>query len=129
MKSSQICTSIEGQSIDIQCRKFTAHPPRRDPNLGLVYPFKLGIRGLARVGRPLDPGSDPWRSGSFTASGDQIFGETIDGFAGKPIRNVRVGPATGRHKGSFVTIRGPAYAHVEIGVRELLQRKSKSNQE
>lgn len=128
MKSSQICTSIEGRSIDLQCRKLTFHPPRRDPKLGLVYPFKLGIRGLAKVSRPLDPGSDPWRQGSFSAVGDQISGEAIDGFSGKPIKGASVKPATGRHKASFVSIRGPAYAHVEIGIRELLQRKPRGDE-
>lgn len=126
MKSSEICTSIEGESIELQCRKLTVHQPRREPDLGIVYPFKLGIRGIARIKQPLDSGSKPWRSTSYLAIGDQVSGETVDGFSCKPVKGVAVKKASGRHKGSFVTIRRRAYAHVEIGVRELLQRNPKN---
>ena len=123
MKSSVICTSIEGNAIDLQCRKLTVHPPRREIGVGIVYPFKLGIRGNATIARPLNAGESPWRLSSYLAIGDEVFGETVDGFSGKPVKDAKVKKASGRHKGSFVTVKGRAYAHVEIGVRELLQRK------
>ena len=101
------------------------HPPRRDPQLGVVYPFKMGIRVLATISQPLASSSRPWRPVSHLVPGDQLFGESIDGFSGKPIKGEKVSKASGRHKGSFVKIRKHAYAHVEIGVTELLQRKPK----
>ena len=57
---------------------------------------------------------------------DQVHGETLDGFAQKPIKKVVVYHATGTHKASFVTLKD-GYAHVEIAPRDHLNSAALSD--
>lgn len=119
MKSACVCTSIEGEKISIVCRKFSLQMPRRDSGI-TVYPFKLSIHGSATVEKAHDGEGQLKRKESFWSVGDEVHGEAVDGYAGKPIKSPVLVNATHTHKAQSVTIRGGAYAHVEIGVRDHL---------
>lgn len=119
MKSACVCTSIEGETISIVCRKFSPQPPRRESGK-LVYPFKLSIHGSATIGKAYDGKDQLKRDESFWSEGDEVHGEAVDGYAGKPIKAPVLVNETHTHKAQAVTIRGGAYAHVEIGVRDHL---------
>lgn len=130
MRLSTIGSTVEGEKMELQCRKFSSHPPRRDSKLKkLVYPFKLSIHGFARITETYQDGKELCRETSHTALGDEVHGEAIDGFSLKPHGKERVEHATGTHKATFVSLRGGAYAHVEIGVREQLAQKKVIEQE
>lgn len=120
MRSAEICSSVEADALQLQCRKFYPQQPRKDPNLGrIVYPFKVSIHGRAWVSKPYEDDVPNLREQSMRNLGDEVHGETLDGFAQKPIGRPKVDHATSTHKATFVTIRG-GYAHVEIGVRDHL---------
>jgi hypothetical protein len=122
MRQSHVCNSVEGEVLELQCRKFSLQPPRKDPKLGkLIYPFKLSIFGIARITKPLDPHTSATKKTSLLAVGDEVHGEAVDGYGIRPVGRPAVGNATGTHKASFVTVKGSAYAHVEIGVRDHLE--------
>lgn len=119
MKSALVCTSIEGERIAIVCRKFSPQPPRKDSGK-MVYPFKLSIHGSAVVEKAYDIKDQLMREVSHWIVGDEIHGEAVDGYAGKPIKPPVLVNETHTHKAQSVTLRGGAYAHVEIGVRDHL---------
>lgn len=128
MKSSDVCTSIEGESLEITCRKFMPKPPKRDAKLGkLVYPFKLSIHGSATIKKEFENKGNPWREISHLNHNDEIHGEALDCFAGKPLKKPDLINATGTHKAMRLTTYGGSYAHVEIGIREHLNRKLEHN--
>lgn len=119
MKSASVCTSIEGEKISIVCRKFSPQPPRKDSGK-MIFPFKLSIHGSATVEKAYEYQDQLKRKESYWSVGDEIHGEAVDGYAGKPIGPRDLLNATHTHKAQGVTIRGGAYAHVEIGVRDHL---------
>lgn len=120
MRSAEICTSVEAEVLELQCRKFFPQQPRKDPTLGkIVYPFKVSIHGCARVSKSYEDDVPSLRPQSMRDFGDEVHGETLDGFAQKPIGKPRIDHGTSSHKASFVTIRR-GYAHVEISVRDHL---------
>lgn len=129
MRSAKVCSSVEGETLELQCRKFSVQQPRRHPDLGkVIHPFKISIHGYARVVKPyLKPysavgpndGSTPLRQQSMLILGDEIHGEAVDGYGQKPIGRPEVRHATASHKATFVKVRG-GYAHVEISVRDHL---------
>ena len=119
MKSAFVCTSIEGEKISIVCRKFSPQPPRKDFGK-MVYPFKLSIHGSAIVEKAYELEAQLKRKESHWLIGDGVHGEAVDGYAGKPIKPPVLVNETHTHKAQSVTLRGGAYAHVEIGVRDHL---------
>lgn len=124
MKSASVCTSIEGEKISIVCRKFSVQPPRKD-NGKMVYPFKLSIHGAATVAKPYESQDQLNRKESFWAAGDEVHGEAVDGYSGRPIGPRVLVNETHTHKAQAVTLKGGAYAHVEIGVRDHLNSVQK----
>lgn len=122
MRSSAIGDSVEGNGLDLQCRKFHLHGPTKTKlTKGLVYTFKLSIHGYARVSKTLADKTAPISSSSRLDEGDEIHGETINGFSSKPPGRPEVKHATSTHKATFVSTRGQSFASVEIGVRDQLQ--------
>ena len=119
MKSASVCTSIEGEKIYISCRKFSPQPPRKESGR-TVYPFKLSIFGSAAVEKAYERQDQLSRKQSHWSIGDEVHGEAVDGYAGKPIAPRVLENKTHTHKAQGVIIRGGAYAHVEIGVRDHL---------
>lgn len=120
MRSAEICTSVEAEVLKLQCRKFFLQQPRKNAKLGnVVYPFKVSIHGRAWVSKPYEDGVPSLRPQSMRDLGDEVHGETLDGFAQKPIAKPRIDHGTSSHKASFVEIRR-GYAHVEIGMRDHL---------
>lgn len=113
--------------MELQCRKFSPQPPRKDPKLGLIYPFKLSIHGFARITKPYQLANQAKHDKSLLALGDEVHGEAVDGFSKKPVGRPRVEHATHTHKATFVDLRGGAYAHVEIGVRDQLADARRSS--
>lgn len=121
MRSSSVCSSIEAEKIELQCRKFSPQRPRKDSRLSkTVYPFKLSIYGIARVLESYPEGRELYRSVSLKEGGDEINGEALDGFSFRPLGRPEVRNATHTHKASFIQCVGGVYVHVEIGNREQL---------
>ena len=130
MRYTDILESIEGDALQLQCRKFNAHPPCKDTVLGkLVYPFKLGIFALASITQEFAPKVCVWYTTSHLDAGDALQGEAIEGKCVKPLGKPVVRAATGRHKASFLATRGATLARIEIGTRALLQKAIESRKE
>lgn len=122
MRASSIGNSVEGNALALQCRKLKMHGPIKSKlTKRLVYNFKLSIHGFAKVTKPLSDECEQISPGSMISEGDEIHGETINGFSVKPLGREEVKHATGTHKATFVATRGQSYASVEIGVRDHLQ--------
>lgn len=122
MRTSAIGDSVEGNALELQCRKFSLHGPTKTKKTkALVFAFKLSIHGFARVAKELQDSTNQISEDSMIDEGDEIHGETINGFSSKAPSRPEVKHATSTHKASFVSTRGPSYAVVEIGVRDQLQ--------
>jgi len=122
MRSSAIGDSVEGNALELQCRKFHLQGPIKTKlTKGLVFSFKLSIHGFARVSKTLAEKCTPISDASRLNEGDEIHGETINGFSSKPPSRPEVKHATSTHKATFVATRGQSFASVEIGVRDQLQ--------
>lgn len=124
MKSAEVGASVEGESIEVQCRKYQQLLPYKHPKIGsLVYPFKLSIFGKVSILKPLNDVVSKIREESLVAVGDEIQGESITGHCARALPKAEVKHATASHKASFVKTRGHSFAQVATGLRELLQRK------
>jgi len=122
---TEICTSIEGKKVFLQCRQFNPFLPRIDPKLGcLIYPFKMGVSSKAIVEEELNPKKHKFRVESILDKDTCIKGETIDGFAIKPVKETKI-IHTGAHRGRVINTNCFTFAHIEIGFRALLQKKEK----
>lgn len=119
-KKSNICSSVEGEKLSFNTRKFNSYPPTFNEILKInVWPFKLGINGYVEIDTPLeDPPNTVTNLNSLTATGDSVQGGTIDGWSTKPIKNTHVGNLTGTHKATLGTLKGHSYAHVQSGQRD-----------
>ena len=123
MKSSAVCTSIEGEKISINCRKFSVQIPYRDSGK-FYFPFKLSIHGAATIKEAYASKNKLKNQNSFWGEGDEIHGEAVDGYSGKAFRKEpEVVNLTSTHKAQAINMRGGVYAHVEIGMREQLNNK------
>lgn len=124
MKSVIIGSSVEGISIEVQCRKYYQLLPLKDALLNrIVYPFKLSIFGRVTVLKPLEDGMLPINTNSLINIGDEIKGESIAGHCERALPKPEVKKGSGSHKASFIKTRGHSYARVDIGIREVLQAK------
>jgi hypothetical protein len=122
MRTSAIGDSVEGNALKLQCRKFSLQGPIRSRHTnGLVYTFKLNIHGFATITKELVETSTKISDKSLMKEGDEIHGETINGFSSKAPGRETVDHATSTHKATFVSTRGPSFATVEIGIRDQLQ--------
>lgn len=122
MKLVGIGASVEGFSIQIQCRKYINLPPMKDRVLGrMIYPFKLNIFGRVEIIKELEPGCEPISKESLLAIGDEILGETVYGHCERALPKPEVKKGTSSHSASFTKSRGHSYARVDIGIREVLQ--------
>lgn len=122
MRASSIGDSVEGNALELQCRKFKMHGPTKSKfTKRLVFSFKLSIHGFARITKSLSEDCSKISPDSMLSEGDEIHGETINGFSSKPPGREEVKHATSTHKATFVATRGQSYAQVEIGVRDHLQ--------
>ena len=122
MRSSAIGDSVEGDSLELQCRKISLHGPTKNKlSPKLVFSFKLSIHGYARIAKPLADLTAVLSQTSHVSEGDEIHGERIFGFSFKPLGRQEVKHATGTHKATFVATKANSYALIEIGVREHLQ--------
>lgn len=125
MRSNVVCSSIEGEGMELQCRKFFPRPPRKLPTGTIIYPFTLSIYGIATVTKTLESQKSTWQTTSMVALDDSINGESIDGYAEKPLGKPVVRKGTGRHKASFIVSKAHCFAHVQIGTRDSLQDSKK----
>lgn len=124
MIHTEICTEIEGAKLSLQCRQFYLHRPFKELNLSQqVFPFKLGIYSKAVIEEELNPKTSRIGKNSILDKGHGIEGETIYGFSTKLIHSPVIKHATA-HRESFVNIRDYGYAHLQIGLRKLLQKKN-----
>jgi len=129
MIHTKICTSIEGEKLAFQCRQFNPFLPRIDPKIGcLIYPFKMGISSKAIVEEELNPKEYKFRVESILDKDTCIKGETIDGFAVKPLKETKI-IHTGAHRGRVINTNSFTFAHIEIGFRALLQKKENEKKE
>ncbi|MGO4803454.1 hypothetical protein ACEN2T_29730 [Pseudomonas sp. W22_MBD1_FP4] len=122
MNSSAVGASVEGDGLELKCRKFTLHQPKRNKDLNLlIYPFKLSIFGYATVKKEFSKSETLVNKTSGCNVGDSIHGEAVGGFSAKAPSKPEVKHATATHKASFIITRGQSFAFVEIGVRDHLQ--------
>lgn len=122
MKSAVKGASVEGMSIEVQCRKYTNLLPKKDLVLArTIYPFKLSIFGKVRILKELDSEAVLVSKTSLTSVDDEILGEAIYGHCEKVLPKPEVKHATASHKASFIKTRGHSYARVDAGTREVMQ--------
>lgn len=122
MRTSAVGDSVEGSALKLQCRKFLLQKPIKNKHTNsMVFPFKLNIHGYATVTKELSENLEKIFEKSRTNEGDEIHGETINGFSAKAPGKPSVDHATSTHKATFVATRGQSYATVEIGIRDQLQ--------
>lgn len=122
MRTSAVGDSVEGNALILQCRKFSLQGPIRSKHTkSLVYTFKLNIHGFATITKELAETSIKISENSLLNEGDEIHGETINGFSTKAPGKETVDHATSTHKATFVSTRGQSYATVQIGIRDQLQ--------
>jgi hypothetical protein len=120
---TQVCTSIEGERLFLQCRQINQLMPRIDAQMGcLIYPFKMGISSKAFIEKELIPKDYKFRAGSLLEKDTCISGESIEGFSIKPLGSVDI-IHTGAHRGRVINTKRFSYAHIEVGLRALLQKK------
>ena len=125
--------SIQGKKVAFQCRKFTPQRPYKETKLDnkVVYPAKLKIFGIAIIDVELNPkkcfypkssalNKDDEIHGSALNKDDEIHGSAIKVFSIKPIPDMKVKAATGRHKANFSYSKDKTYAEIEIPVKHHL---------
>jgi hypothetical protein len=118
---TDICKSIEGEKLTLQCRKFNAFKPRKDSIMKQqVFPFKMGISSIAIINEELNPKNPKYKNESMLDKDLTLMGESIDGFSMKPLGTPNVEHGSGAHKASILNTRCFTYAHIEIGFRRLL---------
>lgn len=116
--------SIEGQTIGLQARKFLIYPPQKRGELGMVFPFKLSIFGIATINVELTPKRYFLSEKSALNLGDELRAESVNGFARKTVRKPQVTAATGTHQAQFSEAKGGAYAHIQVPQRSIAQKKA-----
>lgn len=127
MKSASIGSSVEGESIAVQCRKYFQLIPFRHEKLKkTVYPFKLSIFGKVTIVKSVEEGVVLVCEQSMLEVDDEIQGQAIFGHCSKAVPKPQIINATGTHKASFIKTRGHSYARVDTGLRELLQANKPS---
>ncbi len=128
MKSVTKGASVEGSSIEVQCRKYTNLLPKKDLALArTIYPFKLSIFGKVRVLKRLEAGTELVCAMSMTNVDDEILGEAIYGHCEKALPKPEIKQGTSSHKASFIKTRGHSYARVDAGTREVMQAIEKNS--
>lgn len=122
-RAVSICSSVEGEKLDLKTRQFHASPPTKDPGTGKIrYGFRLGVRSSVVVTEAYaEPKASKAVDTSMTAIGDEILGTSIDGWSKKPLGKPNVSRGSASHSASFISIRGGCYAHIEIAPREILE--------
>lgn len=124
MIQTDICTSIEGEKVGLQCRKFNALIPRKDSTMNQqVFPFKMGISSIAFIKEELNPKKSKYRKKSMLDVDATLLGESIDGFSIRPLGAPNIERGSGTHKASILNTKSFTYAHIEIGLRRLLQKQ------
>jgi hypothetical protein len=120
-----VCTSIEGDKLFLQCKQLNIFPPRIDSQMRcVIYPFKLGISSKALIDEELNPKNHKFRAESLLDKDTCIAGESIEGFSIKPLGSVEI-IHTGAHRGRVINTKRFSYAHIEVGLRAILQKKQK----
>lgn len=113
--------AVEGEKIQIQTRQFGTYPPKKHPQRGIIYSFRLGIRSSAEITEAyLDPKATVAFSTSLTSLGDVIMGTSIGGWSRKPLGEPNIAKGSGTHSASHLQISGGCYAHVQIPPRDHL---------
>ncbi len=111
----------------LQCRQFNALKPRIDPIMdSTIYPFKMGISSKATIEEELNPKKYKFRAESLLEKDTCIAGESIEGFTIKPLGSTAI-IHTGAHRGRVISTKRFSFAHIEIGLRALLQKIEKDN--
>lgn len=122
MKSATKGSSVEGLSIEVQCRKYTNLLPLNDSKLQrMIYPFKLSIFGRVKVAKELAIDAKKICEDSMICLEDEIMGESIYGHCERALPKPEVKKGSGAHKASFIKTRGHSYARVDTGTREVMQ--------
>lgn len=122
-EATGIGASVEGEKVDLHTRQFFHYPPKRRPGTKTsLYLFKLGIRGTATITEAYATAAEACEySSSMLCVGDSIAGQSITGWAKKPLGKPNVTMGSGTHNESQLSISGGCFASVEISPREHLQ--------
>jgi hypothetical protein len=84
----------------------------------------MGISSRAFIEQELNPNHYKFRAESLLEKDTCITGESIEGFSIKPLGAVTI-IHTGAHRGRAINTKRFSYAHIEVGLRALLQKKGK----
>lgn len=115
-------SSVEGEKLNLKTRQFHVQLPKKDPVSGARrFCFKLGINSEAEVSEALADTTRSIYTNSLLAVGDSIHGETVTGWACKPLGPPYVSKGSGTHSAKYLSISGGCCAVVVIPPREILQ--------
>ncbi len=116
---SNICSAVEGAQLYITTRQFHVQPPKKIKPLNkVVYPFRLGINGTAKIVTAYEaPETQCVYSNSLVVAGDEIQGGSVDGWSTKILGKRTVTSLTGTHSGTTLSVHGQCFAHVQSGHR------------
>lgn len=122
VQSSSIGSSVEGEKLRLQTRKWSAVPPIRCPvTQKKQYRFRLGMRGEAVIREAYEnPNEHVYLTTSFTAVGDFIEGAAVSGWTRKPPGPPHITTCSGTHSGTVVQVSGGCFAEIEQAPREHL---------
>jgi hypothetical protein len=124
-RKGNVGDSIEGRKVSVQTRQFHPFPPKKNAETGeRRYGFKLGIRSTAEIAEENDAADIPVSSKSMKSLGDSVFGESISGWARKPLGDPNVSKGSASHSAGFLLISGGCFAQVVVGPREIMENSA-----
>lgn len=115
--------AIEGEKLKLQTRKFDSYPPKRVAETKQVrYTFKMGMHSDAEIAEAYpNPQAVCIYRTSMVCVGDKISGQTISGWALKPLGPPNISKGSGTHSASHLSISGGCYSWIAISPREILE--------
>lgn len=117
MTSSVIGDSVEGESLRLQCQKFSFIKPTKNKTTSqITYNFKMHIQGYAKVSQTLSANTQPIKKTSKLELDAQIYGDIISGFSCKPPNKSTPDNTTSTEK--YFDTRGHSFAYVESEIRD-----------
>ncbi|MDO8048497.1 hypothetical protein O3301_08460 [Janthinobacterium sp. SUN211] len=119
-ESASIGSSVEGEKLELQTRKFYPYPMRRCPRTNKwQHPFSLAIFGSAEIHQAYNaPQNEAYLQTSMVAAGDSIHGSAVSGWASKTLKEPNIVKATGTHSANSLLVKGGCFAQVDAPPRE-----------
>jgi len=118
--AASIGSSVEGEKIDLETRKFYPYPMRKCRRTNKwQHPFSLAIFGSAEINQSYsDPSTQAHLTTSMLEVGDRIHGTAVSGWASKTLKEPTITKVTHTHSASTLSIKGGCFAKVDAPPRE-----------